>query len=71
MTPDVDDSPAAAHRVAVLALDGVISWDLSIPCLIFGHVRRPDGHQAYDVRVCGPDRRVGAGDFGIEIPCPL
>ena len=57
----------APHRIAVLALDGVVSWDLSIPCLVFGGVRRPDGSLAYDVKVCGPDERVSAGAFDIHV----
>ena len=65
-------SPSAIpHVVAVLALDGVVAWDLSIPCLIFGHVRRPDGSPAYDVRICGPDPQINTDAFGVQVPYTL
>ncbi|MGY1456414.1 GlxA family transcriptional regulator [Streptomyces sp. SS8] len=47
------------HVVAVLALDGVSAFDLSIPCQVFAFVTRPDGSPAYEVRVCA-DRPVTA-----------
>ncbi|MGW6566639.1 GlxA family transcriptional regulator [Streptomyces sp. NPDC054975] len=50
--------PAGApplHRVAVLALDGVIPFELSIPSRILGGARTEDGWPLYDVRVCTVD----------------
>jgi transcriptional regulator GlxA family with amidase domain len=47
------------HAVAVLALDGVSAFDLSIPCQVFALASCPDGSPAYDVRVCA-DRSVTA-----------
>ncbi|MFF8659365.1 GlxA family transcriptional regulator [Streptomyces huasconensis] len=47
------------HVVAVLALDGVSAFDLSIPCQVFALATRPDGSPAYEVRVCA-DRSVTA-----------
>ncbi|MGJ5896709.1 AraC family transcriptional regulator [Streptomyces sp. V2] len=41
------------HTVAVLALDGVIPYDLSLPIDTFGWARLPDGRPPYDVKVCG------------------
>jgi len=41
------------HTVAVLALDGVIPFDLSLPIDAFGWARLPDGRAPYDVKVCG------------------
>ncbi|MFI6106661.1 GlxA family transcriptional regulator [Streptomyces sp. NPDC051310] len=38
--------------VAVLALDGVSAFDLTIPCQVFAFATRPDGSPAYEVRVC-------------------
>jgi hypothetical protein len=38
------------HRVAVLALDRVVAFDLSIPAQIFGHV---DERDRYRLTVCG------------------
>ncbi len=66
---------AAPHRIAVLALDVVIGYDLVIPPTIFGEATDGDGNPLYEVRVCGLDRspvRVLAGysivpDHGAEI----
>ncbi|GGT93081.1 GlxA family transcriptional regulator [Streptomyces lateritius] len=40
------------HTVAVLALDGVSAFDLSIPCQVFALATGPGGAPAYEVRVC-------------------
>ncbi|WP_026360204.1 GlxA family transcriptional regulator [Amycolatopsis nigrescens] len=47
------------HLVAVLALEGVVGFDLTIPCQVFASVRRPDGTPAYEIRVCA-ERTVTA-----------
>lgn len=44
------------HRVAVLALDVVIGYDMVIPPTIFGEATDADGNALYDVRICGLDR---------------
>ncbi|GFH34526.1 GlxA family transcriptional regulator [Streptomyces pacificus] len=57
------------HRVAVLALDGVMTFELGIPARIFGSARSPDGAALYEVVVCTPDGgpvRTEAG-FSIEV----
>jgi transcriptional regulator GlxA family with amidase domain len=59
------------HIVAVLALDGVIAFDLSTPLEVFGRIRSADGSPAYDVRVCSPDGEVDAGAFRLRAPCGL
>lgn len=59
------------HTVAVLALDGVIAFDLSTPIEVFGRTRLPDGRPAYRVRVCAPTREVDAGAFTLKAPWPL
>lgn len=38
------------HRIAVLALDRVVAFDLAIPAQIFGHA---DERDRYELRVCG------------------
>ncbi len=66
---------ARPHRVAVLALDVVIGYDMVIPPTVFGEATGRDGNPLYDVRVCGLDKspvRVLAGytivpDHGAEI----
>lgn len=54
------------HRVAILALHGVVAHDLGIPCDVFGQARLADGSRAYDVRVCGQARRVRSALFTIQ-----
>ncbi|XMA35680.1 helix-turn-helix domain-containing protein [Streptomyces albogriseolus] len=40
------------HRVAVLALDGVLPLDLGIPARVFNEARAPDGSPLYTVGTC-------------------
>jgi len=58
---------APRHRVAVLALDGVVPFDLSVPCEVFDRAQRPDGSAPYVVHVCGVTRRVKAKPFDIHV----
>jgi transcriptional regulator GlxA family with amidase domain len=51
------------RTVAVLALDGVIPFDLSTPIEVFGRTRLPSGAAAYRVVACSPFRSVSAGGF--------
>ncbi|GAA0338243.1 helix-turn-helix domain-containing protein [Actinoallomurus spadix] len=57
------------HRVVVLALDGVIPFELGIPGRIFGGARGPDDEPLYDVVTCtldgGPVRTHA--DFSIAV----
>ncbi|WP_353944005.1 helix-turn-helix domain-containing protein [Streptomyces sp. HUAS MG91] len=46
-------SPAPRHRVVVLALDGVIPFELGIPQRIFGRARGSSGEELYEVQTCG------------------
>ena len=55
------------HSIAVLALDGVIAFDLGIACEVFSWVRLPDGTHAYSVRVCGERLSVRASPFGLRV----
>lgn len=59
------------HLVAVLALDGVVPFDLSVPIEVFGRVRCADDNPAYEVRVCGAAPEVDAGSFTMRVPHPL
>jgi len=43
------------HRVAVLALDPVVGYDMAIPGPIFGAATNADGEPLYEVLVCGLD----------------
>ncbi|MGW1376901.1 GlxA family transcriptional regulator [Streptomyces sp. NPDC002446] len=63
--------------VAVLALDGVVPFELSVPGQIFGTANEAAGTAHYDVRVCSPspDGAVttspGHGAFRIHTPWGL
>jgi transcriptional regulator GlxA family with amidase domain len=46
------DRPVPVHRVAVLALDGVVGFDLGTPSQVFGSARDDAGRPLYEVRVC-------------------
>jgi transcriptional regulator GlxA family with amidase domain len=59
------------QTVAVLALNGVVPFDLGIACDIFSRVRTVDGVEAYRVLVCGESSRIRAGHFGIHTPWRL
>ncbi len=54
------------HQVAVLALDGVIPFDLATPLEVFARVRLADGRSPYAVRVCAATPEVDAGAFTIR-----
>jgi transcriptional regulator GlxA family with amidase domain len=54
------------HTVAVVALDGVVSFDLSTPLEVFGRARPLDGRPAYEVRVCAERPEVDAGAFTLR-----
>jgi transcriptional regulator GlxA family with amidase domain len=55
------------HRVAIVASDHVVPFDLAAPCEIFGRVRLATGAPGYDVRVCGVSERVEAGAFSLVL----
>jgi transcriptional regulator GlxA family with amidase domain len=54
------------HVVAVVALEGVVAFDLATPCEVFGRTRLAGGRPAYEVRVCAPAREVDAGGFRLR-----
>jgi transcriptional regulator GlxA family with amidase domain len=54
------------HKIAVVALPGVVPFDLSAPCEVFGRARLRDGRPAYRVRVCSATREVDAGAFTLR-----
>lgn len=56
------------HLVAVLALDGAVAFDLTIPCEVFGRASAPGLARPYEVRVCGPSAAVRTGHFDLGVP---
>jgi transcriptional regulator GlxA family with amidase domain len=55
------------HRMAIVAMNGVVPADLSTPYEVFSRVSLPGGRAGYRVRVCGVTRTVAAGPFGITV----
>ncbi|MEV6326270.1 helix-turn-helix domain-containing protein [Streptomyces sp. NPDC051909] len=43
-----------AHRVAVLALPGLLPFELGIPHRIFGRAKDPEGRPLYEIVTCAP-----------------
>jgi transcriptional regulator GlxA family with amidase domain len=54
------------HTIAILALDGVVVFDLSIPIETFGRARRLDGTLAYQIFVCAPTSVIDTGMFSLH-----
>ena len=52
------------HRIAVLALDQVVAFDLSIPAQVFGH---PDERNRYALTVCAERAGPVATSSGFEV----
>ncbi|MGH3812778.1 MAG: GlxA family transcriptional regulator, partial [Pseudonocardiaceae bacterium] len=59
------------HTVAILALDGVIAFDLATPIEVFSRTRLPDGRAAYRVRICAATEEIDAGAFILRAPWGL
>ncbi|KAB8193745.1 helix-turn-helix domain-containing protein [Nonomuraea phyllanthi] len=57
------------HRVAVLAVEGVIPFELSVPSRIFHVAAGPGGEPLYDVVTCTPDGRpvATAADYSVAV----
>jgi transcriptional regulator GlxA family with amidase domain len=57
----------AMHRVAVVATEGLVPFDLVTPAGVFESVRLPGGRPGYRVRVCGTAREIDAGAFRFQL----
>lgn len=55
------------HRVAVVAFDGVVAFDLAVPLETLGRLRLPNGEPGYEVRVCGVQLDADAGAFVMRL----
>jgi transcriptional regulator GlxA family with amidase domain len=51
--------------IAVVALDGVVAFDLGVPSQVFGAARNGGGDRLYDVRVCGPGPVESTAGFAV------
>ncbi|GJG86784.1 AraC family transcriptional regulator [Gemmatimonadetes bacterium T265] len=63
-------TPATARQmltIAVLALDGVMPFELGMPCEVFGRTAVPGVADPYRVRVCAERRAVRAGAVDLRV----
>jgi transcriptional regulator GlxA family with amidase domain len=54
------------HDVCVLALDGVVAFDLAVPVEVFTRATDRDGERAYRVRICAAGRAARSGLFTLR-----
>jgi transcriptional regulator GlxA family with amidase domain len=54
------------HKVSVLAMDGFVPFDLSVPCEVFGRASGAAGTASYSVRVCGEAAEVRSKNFTLR-----
>lgn len=59
------------HLVAVVALDGALPFEISMPCEVFGRAMAPGSPEPYTVRVCGGTPAIKAGAFDLRVPFGL
>jgi len=59
------------HVIAALAFDGVLPFELAMPCEIFGRASVPGLASPYSVRVCGEAAAIKAGAFDLNVPFDL
>ena len=55
------------HTVAIVALHGVLPFEVGIACEVFGRVAVPGLPEPYRVRVCGEAKEVKAGAFDLRV----
>src|SRR6266704_281279 len=58
------------HTIAVLALPGVVPFDLATPIDTFGRARLSDGRNAYRIRVCAPEAQAPVPSETFTITAP-
>ncbi|MDH0867653.1 helix-turn-helix domain-containing protein [Mitsuaria sp. GD03876] len=65
--PVPPSTTAVPHRIAVLALPGLIAFDLTLACEVFGRAELADGRKAYAVIVCGEQAEIDVGGFTLGV----
>ncbi|WP_405544102.1 helix-turn-helix domain-containing protein [Streptomyces phaeochromogenes] len=63
-------TPFHPHRIVVLALDGLLPFELGIPQRIFGRAKDAEGRRLYEVVTCSirpPGRVEAEADFSILV----
>lgn len=56
------------HTIAILALDGVVVFDLFTPIEVFGRAQLPGGQAAYRVQICASTEEIDAGALTLHVP---
>ncbi|ONN64959.1 GlxA family transcriptional regulator [Herbaspirillum sp. VT-16-41] len=56
------------QKIAILALQSVVPFDLGVACDVFSRVKLANGESAYKVLVCASETRIQAGAFEIHAP---
>ncbi|MGW4077494.1 GlxA family transcriptional regulator [Streptomyces asiaticus] len=69
--PPPPEAADARHRVVVLALPGVIPFELGIPYRIFGKARSADRRRLYEVVTCTPEPGLVPTDADFPIAVEL
>lgn len=59
------------HRMSIVAPLEVVAFDLAVPTEVFERARAANGSLGYEVTVCGPERRLDAGGYAIELRAGL
>ena len=54
------------HKISVLAMDGFVPFDLSVPCEMFGRASGVAGVADYNVRVCSEETEVRSKNFTLQ-----
>lgn len=65
MTPRAPNT--TPHRLAVLALPGLIAFDLASACEVFGHAELAPGQPCYRIAVCGERKSFDNGSFTLTV----
>lgn len=65
MNDNIRNNPAM-HKIAIVALHGVVPFDLSTATEVFGWTRTLEQTAAYEIRVCGEAGTIDAGAFDIR-----
>jgi len=55
------------HSVAVIALDGVVAFDLGVPAQVLGSARDPGGRRFYSLATCTPGGRPVRSTAGFQV----
>lgn len=64
------NEPDRPENVAVVAFDGISPFHLSVPCLVFGEDRRPDGSARFRLRVCAAEPGRLRTNAGFDLVAP-